>query len=177
MKQLADYSDGSIKSIDVSINYEDLLASRLTNILSVFHKLFIQLILKIVPNSIFFFKFDLYSNNINSITNPAIAKDPNAGLILIVNNKKIKETEFFNGLTSLMNAVWSAPTKLTSVFELNYLVNDQNEYILLQNGFIMNLNTIGALSIDVSVIADISMWKKTAKTLLQTRFLFIFLSF
>ena len=106
----------------------------------------------------------------NSVTNPSVGKDPKAGLALIVNNKKIKETEFFNGVTSLMNAIWSAPTKLTSLFEINYLISDQNEYILLQNGFIMNLNTIGALSIDFSALADISLWKQTAKTLLQTRY-------
>ena len=119
-----------------------------------------------------FFKFDIYSNNLNSLSSGATSKeskDPNAGLELSIMNKKIKETEFFNSYTSLLNAVWAAPTKLTSVFETNFLVNDQNEYILLQNGFVMNLNTIGALSIDVSAKADISLWKQTAKTLLQTR--------
>jgi hypothetical protein len=35
MKQLADYADGSIKSIEVSINYEDKLVNRLVNMLSV----------------------------------------------------------------------------------------------------------------------------------------------
>jgi hypothetical protein len=95
--------------------------------------------------------------------------DPNAGLELSILNKKIKKTEFFRGYTSLINAIWSAPTTLTTVFETNFLINDQNEYIFLQNGLIMNLNTIGALSIDVSALADISMWKKSANTLLQTR--------
>ena len=35
MKQLADYSDGSIKSIEVSVNYEDKLVNKLVNMISV----------------------------------------------------------------------------------------------------------------------------------------------
>lgn len=102
-------------------------------------------------------------------SNSLKGEEPNAGLVLGIMGKVIKKTEFFRGYASLIAALWDAPNTLTTLFETNILAIDQNEYIFLQNGFIINLNSIGALSLDVSALADISMWNQYANTVLETR--------
>jgi hypothetical protein len=77
-------------------------------------------------------------------------------------NKKIIIHEIFRGYSSLISTLWSLPAKLTSLLNINALITDQNEYLLLNNGMIIRLETLGALSFDLSAIADISMWSQYA---------------
>lgn len=84
--------------------------------------------------------------------------------------QKIKIDKIFKGYSSMISLVWNLPSKLTSIFDINLLINDQNEYIILNNGMAIRLQTIGALSLDLSGLGEVSFWSMYAKTQLKNRF-------
>ena len=95
--------------------------------------------------------------------------EPNAVVELSVLNLKIKKAELFRGYAGLVSVIWNLPDELKSIFESNILLNDHNEYVFLQNGFILNVDTIGAVTLDLSTLAEVSIWNQNAKTLLKLR--------
>ena len=133
-------------------------------------------------------KFEIFANNLNAITGggggggvdkskPKNIKDdanePTADLHLTLMGQKIKIDKIFKGYSSMIALVWNLPSKLTSIFNINLLINDQNEYIILNNGMAIRLQTIGALSLDLSGLGEVSFWSMYAKTQLKIRFDFL----
>ncbi len=84
-------------------------------------------------------------------------------------NKRILNIELFNGYSSLMRNIWNAPNRLTRVLNINTLVNDYNHQIRLSNGFLLKINSIGVLSLDILGKADISLWSQYANMLVKTK--------
>lgn len=72
----------------------------------------------------------------------------------------------------MMSTIWNLPTKMTSFFDVNLMVNDQIDYIILQNGMVVRLEIAGTISFDLSGFSDISLWGQYAKLALRQRFLF-----
>lgn len=95
--------------------------------------------------------------------------DPSASIHLSIMGQKVRINELFRGTSSLISLVWSLPTKPTSLFNINFLVNDQNEYVLLSNGILVRCETLGALSINLNGVTDISLWSQYAKIKVKTR--------
>lgn len=88
--------------------------------------------------------------------------DPSVSLHLSLMGKKLNLAQLFKGYTEMLGLVWKLPTKMTSLFDINFLLSDQNEYLLLQNGLILKLETLGAISFDMSGKTQISIWSQTA---------------
>lgn len=65
---------------------------------------------------------------------------------------------------------------MTSLFDINFLLSDQNEYLVLQNGLIIRLETLGAISFDMSGLTDISIWSQTADLKFKKRLNFVIMN-
>ena len=117
-----------------------------------------------------FIRFELETNNLDdlfSIEKGLLNKDTEsspatATLHLSVLGRKLLQNELFRGHSSLISLVWSLPTKLTSLFNTNFLVSDQSEYLVLTNGIVVRVETLGALSFDLSGLGRISAWSQLA---------------
>lgn len=96
-------------------------------------------------------------------------KEASSSIHLSVMGQKVKIFELFKGYKELVSLVWSLPSHMTSFFSANFLTNDQNEYVLLQNGMIVRVECLGALSFDLSGSSEVSMWSQYAKTRLKLR--------
>lgn len=95
--------------------------------------------------------------------------EPSVNLHLSLMGKKLKIIQLFEGTSQLMRIYWKLPTKMTSLFDQNFILSDQNEYLILQNGLALRLETLGALSFDMSGLTDISIWSQTADLQLRKR--------
>jgi hypothetical protein len=96
-------------------------------------------------------------------------KDAYADIHLSILGKKLQIRRLFNGYTALVSLIWNLPTKLTSIFNLNFLTNDQNEYVMLNNGMIVRVETLGATSFDLSGLSEVSFWSQYAKTQIKAK--------
>ncbi len=99
-------------------------------------------------------------------------KDPSISIHLSAMNKKLIILELFKGYSSMISKLWNLPTKMTSLFNINFLTNDQKEYIILNNGILIRLETLGAISVDISGFTEISLWSQYAKISLKKRHYF-----
>ena len=88
--------------------------------------------------------------------------DPSVSIHLSVMGKKLNIVQLFKGYTDMISLVWKLPTKMTSLFDVNFLLSDQSEYLILQNGLVVKLETLGAISFDMSAKTDISIWSQSA---------------
>lgn len=133
------------------------------------------------------FKLEIYSKNLDSLLSDSnkpesteqpiddffdSGSDPSVSVHLSVMDQKIKIVEIFKGYSSMMSTIWNLPTKMTSFFDVNLMVNDQTDYIILQNGMVVRLEIAGTISFDLSGFSDISLWSQYAKLALRQRFLF-----
>ena len=122
------------------------------------------------------YQIELFTENLNSLSSNGDSKkkDPAVSFHLSVMGQKLKIVNLFKGYSAMLSTVWKLPTKLTSIFDINFLIADQNEYLILQNGMIIKLGSIGSSSIDLSGITDISLWSQYAKIGIVKRFYFKF---
>ena len=84
-------------------------------------------------------------------------------------NQKVKIVDLFRGYTSMISKMWNLPTAMTSLFNINFLTVDQTEYLPLQNGLLIKLETLGAISFDISAYTDVSLWSQYAKVISKNR--------
>ena len=96
--------------------------------------------------------------------------DATLSVHLSVMNQKIKVVQLFKGYSSMLNVVWSLPTRMTSLFDMNYLANDQIEYLVLQNGLLLRLENLGVISLDISGYTEISLWSQYFRLNLKKRY-------
>lgn len=94
-------------------------------------------------------------------------RDASSSVHLSVMGKKLRINNLFNGYKELLSLVWSLPSDTTSFFSVNFLTNDQNEYVVLTNGMVVRVECAGALSFDLSGSTEVSMWSRSAKTRLK----------
>jgi hypothetical protein len=133
-----------------------------------------------------FIKFELEASNLDSLSQQGVLQEamgkeksaePTVSLHLSLLGKKLQFNELFCGYSSLLSVIWSLPTKQTSLFNVNFLVSDQNEYLTLKNGCLIRIETLGALSFDLSGVSDISMWTQVANVNIRAKFNFFFILF
>lgn len=100
-------------------------------------------------------------------------KDPISFVHLSIMGQKLKIVQLFKGYASMISLLWSLPTSPTSLFNSNFLLNDQNEYFFLSNGMSVRIENMGTLGIDIEGVTDVSLWNQYAKIKLKTKASFI----
>lgn len=55
------------------------------------------------------------------------------------------------------------------MFQTNLLLQDYQDLLYLGNGLIAEVNTLGALSLDLSGSLTVSLWSKNAESLIRNR--------
>jgi len=114
----------------------------------------------------------LFAENLNTLLSPSAQTSQNeayADMHLSILNKKLQIRRLFKGYSALLSLIWNLPTKLTSIFGINFLTNDQNEYLILSNGMFVRVETLGATSFDLSGLSEVSFWSQYAKTQIRAK--------
>ena len=96
----------------------------------------------------------------------------------MLGKKVMREELFSGGYAAMIALIWNLPTRHTSVFSLNTLLADESRHILLDNGALVRVHTLAALSVDLGGKADVSFWSMYANTHAKLRYYlpFIYLS-
>lgn len=86
-----------------------------------------------------------------------------AGMEITVQGAYLRPLEFFNGQGELMSHVWSGTASdPTSAYAATTLLHDHQQTFVLQNGAILQLNALGALSVDLNGQVQFSLWNRNA---------------
>ncbi|XP_063244373.1 microsomal triacylglycerol transfer protein isoform X2 [Bacillus rossius redtenbacheri] len=92
----------------------------------------------------------------------------NAGMEVVALGVQVRPFVFFSGQGDLMGHVWSGTaSEKTPAFQMIALLQDHLEYIPLQTGFVAELSLVGAVSFDLSGQIQLSLWYKTAHSLVE----------
>lgn len=124
-----------------------------------------------------FLKFEIFSKNLDNLFGAnggggkGNEREASASVHLSVMGQKVKIQSLFKGYKELISLVWSLPSHMTSFFNVNFLTNDQNEYVVMQNGMLVRVECMGALSFDLSGSSEVSMWSRKAKTRVKIRYI------
>lgn len=157
--------DGSIRMLDYSVNFQD-------------H----------ANNNIDILKFEMYAKHLNGLTSSApVTEESNdeydsgseaaINLHLSLMNQKLRMHELFNGYSSMISTIWSLPTRMTRIFSINFITNDQTQNIILQNGLVLNVKTLGAIGLDIRGFSDFSLWSQYFKMIMKKRLHFLVMNF
>ncbi|KAL5018121.1 hypothetical protein ScPMuIL_003843 [Solemya velum] len=119
-----------------------------------------------------FMSFDVYAEGLESLMGNSDDSDdgtqePTAGMSLSLMDVILRPVEFFRGSGSLMSAVWNAPSELVSALQANLLLQDHYQKFHLSNGLIVDLQVLGATSIDLSGLVSISLWNQNSHSLIK----------
>ncbi|KAK6628420.1 hypothetical protein RUM43_002232 [Polyplax serrata] len=91
-----------------------------------------------------------------------------AGMELTVLGSQIRPFVFFSGQGELMGHVWSGTaSEKTPAYQAIILAIDFFDHVALQNGFLVEIEALGAVSFDLSGQIQISLWNKNAYSLVQ----------
>lgn len=91
-----------------------------------------------------------------------------AGMELTILDTQIRPFVFFTGQSELMSHVWSGTaSERTTAFQSLILLQDHLEFIRLGPGFVAELNLKGGLSFDLSGNIEISLWGRTADSVVE----------
>lgn len=86
-----------------------------------------------------------------------------AGMEITIQGQYYRPLEFFRGQGELMGHVWSGTaSEATPAYTATSVLQDHYETIRLQNGAFVNLNVLGAISIDLNGQIQMSLWNKNA---------------
>ncbi|XP_064608332.1 microsomal triglyceride transfer protein large subunit-like [Liolophura sinensis] len=85
-----------------------------------------------------------------------------AGMSLTIMDVLLRPIEFFRGSSGLMSAVWNAPSEPVSALQANFLLQDHSERLHLSNGLVVDLQVLGAASVDLSGSISISLWSRNS---------------
>jgi hypothetical protein len=145
MKQIMSES-GYLRSFDLSASYIETLT-----------RLNLDLI-----------KFEVFANNLeNLMPGSTGSEEASMSVHLSLMGQKVKIYQLFNGYKSLLSLAWSLPSRWKSLFNVNFLMFDQNEHVRLSNGWIVRVESLGAFSFDLSAQAEISLWSQTGESKLR----------
>lgn len=88
-----------------------------------------------------------------------------AGMELSVQGSVLRPLVFFDGKGELMGHVWSGTaSEATPAYQATTLLQDNEERFPLQNGAIVKLSTLGAISIDLNGQVTMSIWGRNAQS-------------
>lgn len=91
--------------------------------------------------------------------------DATAGMELTVQGSVMRPLVFFDGKGELMGHVWSGTaSEPTPAYQATTLLQDNEERFALQNGAILRLSTLGAISIDLNGQVTMSLWGRNAQS-------------
>ncbi|XP_044760118.1 microsomal triglyceride transfer protein large subunit [Coccinella septempunctata] len=91
-----------------------------------------------------------------------------AGMELAVLGTQLRPFVFFNGQGELMGHVWSGTaSERTTAYQALIMMQDHLEYLRLGSGFIVELDLRGAVSFDLAGKVEISIWGRTANSLVE----------
>lgn len=89
--------------------------------------------------------------------------DSIAGMELSVQGSVFRPLVFFDGKGELMGHVWSGTaSEPTPAYQATTLLQDNEERFALQNGAVITLSTVGAISIDLNGQVTMSIWGRNA---------------
>ncbi|XP_035709713.1 microsomal triglyceride transfer protein large subunit isoform X2 [Folsomia candida] len=96
--------------------------------------------------------------------------DATAGMELTLMEVQTRPLVFFVGKGELMGLVWSgAGSERTSAIQGNVLLQDDKKVIPLFNGLVAEVNILGGLSFDLAGQVQISLWHRTANSLVENK--------
>jgi hypothetical protein len=95
--------------------------------------------------------------------------DPRTEIHLSLMGHKLKIYKLFESTMEMWNLLGKIPTRPTSLFNINFLVSDQNEYVYLTNGMSVRVETLGASSFDLNNFGSIDYWNMNTKMNLKTK--------
>lgn len=88
-----------------------------------------------------------------------------AGMELSIHGVQMRPLTFFKGQGELMGHVWSGTaSEPTTAYKGVTLLHDHKQVISLNNGFLLDFSTLGALSVDLHGKIEISLWYKNANS-------------
>ena len=91
-------------------------------------------------------------------------KDASVSFHLSLFGHKIKLEEVFRGYSGLISLAWNLPSKQTSLFSLNHMLDNKQKQVRLSNGMIVHVESLGGFSVDLSGRGEVSFWSMYAKT-------------
>jgi microsomal triglyceride transfer protein large subunit len=93
-----------------------------------------------------------------------------AGMSLRVMNFQLRPLVFFTGTGELMGHVWSGTaSEPTTAFQGNLLLSDYYSNYPLINGFVVEQQLKGVLSLDLSGEIQISLWNRNSHSVVHTK--------
>lgn len=96
--------------------------------------------------------------------------DSTAGMELSVQGSVLRPLVFFDGKGELMGHVWSGTaSEPTPAYQATTLLQDNEERFPLQNGAIVKLSTLGAISIDLNGQVTMSIWGRNAQSKVEQK--------
>lgn len=91
-----------------------------------------------------------------------------AGMDLSILGTQIRPFVFFSGQGELMGHVWSGTaSERTTAFQSLVLLQDHLEFLRLGSGFVAEIDVKGGISFDLSGKIEISIWGRTAESLVE----------
>ncbi|KAK9887789.1 hypothetical protein WA026_000102 [Henosepilachna vigintioctopunctata] len=91
-----------------------------------------------------------------------------AGIELTVLGNQLRPFVFFNGQGELMGHVWSGTASdRTTAYQALTMLQDHLEFLRLGSGFIVELELKGAVSLDLAGKIEISLWGRTADSVVE----------
>lgn len=116
--------------------------------------------------------FGIYASGLESLLGEepdpdAADEEATAGLGLKILDVLLPPVEFFRGSGGLMSAVWNAPSDPVTALQMNFLLQDHSERFHLANGLVVELQVLGAASIDMTGMVSISLWNRNSESLIR----------
>lgn len=115
------------------------------------------------------FTLGLFAGGLSSFVSSGDSEDNEddsdsvAGMELNVQGSVLRPLVFFDGKGELMGHVWSGTaSEATPAYQATTMLQDNEERFPLQNGGIVKLSTLGALSIDLNGQVTMSIWGRNA---------------
>ncbi|CAG0914912.1 unnamed protein product [Notodromas monacha] len=115
------------------------------------------------------------SNNEDEEVDPEEAEESaTAGIELSLLGSQLRPFVFFNGQGELMGHLWSGTaSSRTPALQGVFVLHDHSQKIALSNGIMTQLNLLGGISLDLGGQVEISLWYKTAHSLIDNRAAFV----
>ncbi|RZC38190.1 microsomal triglyceride transfer protein large subunit [Asbolus verrucosus] len=117
------------------------------------------------------FSLGIFAGGLNSFVGGESEGDDEtatAGMELTILDTQIRPFVFFTGQSELMGHVWSGTaSERTTAFQSLILLQDHLEFLRLGPGFVAELNLKGAMSFDLSGNIEISIWSRTADSVVE----------
>ncbi|CAG7828228.1 unnamed protein product [Allacma fusca] len=111
-----------------------------------------------------------FASSNNEVAVDEESEDATAGMELTLMGVQLRPIVFFTGKGELMSLVWSgAGSERTSAIKGNVLLQDEKQVIPLYCGLVTDINIQGGLSFELAGQVQISLWYRTANSLVENK--------